>query len=1016
MRLASPVPCRFLLMLLALSWLPVSAQTVTASAFGSFSGSNGSSPNSIIQAADGSLYGTATYGGSSLTQTSCTDYRTGTAVACCVDSNNDNIGCGTIFKATTAGQPPAMLHSFSGNDGAFPTAIIQGGDGNFYGTTVSGGSSLADNTSCMDSNNNPSPCCLGSNIDSNLQANNVGCGTIFQITPAGVYSVVYNFTGLEDGAFPNALIQGSDTNFYSTSMPCNASSCSFSGSSPYGQIFQFVLSSAASGTPNTLYSFDSINSGAYPNAVIEGKKNTFYGTTVLGGGQVTNNSGCVFYGCGVVFQFTLSGASSGTLSDLCLLSNVIDPNPPACPQSDIRKRAPRPLIIRSQPGRGFPDGGETMSIYLSPNQLLVDKNDNLLGAIPPLNLTEQSCSTLANPTFTSNDTIFQCTSSGSITGFDTIAANSSSSVGVNGNFGQGTLLELGSDGNYYGASLNNIFQVTSASLANAPPSPLPPPPTFYDFSTATADGANPSALIQGGDGNFYGTAEQGGSDTTDCTGGCGTVFELTVTPTTVAPVQLSLSSASVAAGSSVTLSWRALNAFSTTLQQCYAFVQGGQTGAGNWTGLQTGTPGSDGYSGSVSLVPTQTGTYTFALTCGGVESGFATLTVTAPTGPAVTLTASPSSGVTYGQKVTLSASETPVESASDGYTWSIYDGTTALVTGAASSAAGSYTTMSPALSVGQHTFTAVYSSSQSGFASGTSNAVTVEVAKATTATALSASASSANLGSSVSFAATVSTTASGTPTGSVQFLDGSTVLGTASLSGGMASFSTTSLPASTDSITAVYSGDANFNTSTSPAVAVMVSAPNFSLTDNPTSLTIAAGSSGMTTITLTPVGGFTGTVGLSCSSGLPQYSSCSFSQPSLMATGSNTAVTSTLTIQTDVNNPAANLQKARSGIPPSRLLPMLGAGFLAGFPLIFGLRRRLVVVRRMHYILYPVVALALGFTVFVSGCGGGGSSSNNGNPTPTGVVTPAGTSMVVVSALTGTGMTAQTLTLTVTIQ
>jgi hypothetical protein len=93
------------------------------------------------------------------------------------------------------------------------------------------------------------------------------------------------------------------------------------------------------------------------------------------------------------------------------------------------------------------------------------------------------------------------------------------------------------------------------------------------------------------------------------------------------PIQLSFSSSSILANSSVTLNWNVLNAFSLTAQQCYAFVQNNAAGAGTWTGKQTGTAGSAGYSGSATITPTAPGVYTYALTCGGVESGFATLTV-----------------------------------------------------------------------------------------------------------------------------------------------------------------------------------------------------------------------------------------------------------------------------------------------------------------------------------------------------------------------------------------------------
>ena len=81
--------------------------------------------------------------------------------------------------------------------------------------------------------------------------------------------------------------------------------------------------------------------------------------------------------------------------------------------------------------------------------------------------------------------------------------------------------------------------------------------------------------------------------------------------------------------------------------------------------------------------------------------------------------------------------------------------------------------------------------------------------------------SSANpsvFGQSVTFTATVTANApgSGTPTGTVTFMDGSTTLGTGTLNGsGVATFSTSGLSVGSHSITAVYGGDTDFTTSTS---------------------------------------------------------------------------------------------------------------------------------------------------------------------------------------------------------
>jgi len=156
-----------------------------------------------------------------------------------------------------------------------------------------------------------------------------------------------------------------------------------------------------------------------------------------------------------------------------------------------------------------------------------------------------------------------------------------------------------------------------------------------------------------------------------------------------------------------------------------------------------------------------------------------------------------------------------------------------------------------------------------------------ELSTATT-TSISPSTNSISVGGSVTFTATVSPAGAA---GSVSFYNnGSTTpLGTATLSSGTGSFTTTSLPVGTNSIVGTYGG---INApSTSAAVAVTVTAP-YNMTPTPSALTVSAGQTVTTTITIAPVGGFTGTVNFtnstssnpgSCTAGLPAGALCSFS-------------------------------------------------------------------------------------------------------------------------------------------
>jgi uncharacterized repeat protein (TIGR03803 family) len=136
----------------------------------------------LVQAANGNFYGTTVYGGANTT---------------CI------AGCGTIFEITPTGAL-TTLYSFcsqpncaDGEPGGNPTALIQGSDGNLYGTTANGGNNNNGNSSCFLS---------------------YGCGTIFQITPGGTLTTLYDLcsqSGCLDGATPQGgLVQDTNGTFY----------------------------------------------------------------------------------------------------------------------------------------------------------------------------------------------------------------------------------------------------------------------------------------------------------------------------------------------------------------------------------------------------------------------------------------------------------------------------------------------------------------------------------------------------------------------------------------------------------------------------------------------------------------------------------------------------------------------------------------------------------------------------------------------------------------------------------
>lgn len=97
--------------------------------------------------------------------------------------------------------------------------------------------------------------------------------------------------------------------------------------------------------------------------------------------------------------------------------------------------------------------------------------------------------------------------------------------------------------------------------------------------------------------------------------------------------------------------------------------------------------------------------------------------------------------------------------------------------------------------------------------------MTAAVAKATPAVKLTSSSGTIKSGLAVTFKATLSNTVAAIgPGGSIQFYDGATLLGTGTVSNGSASFSTSSLIVGTHTITAVYSGDTNYQTATSSSL------------------------------------------------------------------------------------------------------------------------------------------------------------------------------------------------------
>ena len=205
------------------------------------------------------------------------------------------------------------------------------------------------------------------------------------------------------------------------------------------------------------------------------------------------------------------------------------------------------------------------------------------------------------------------------------------------------------------------------------------------------------------------------------------------------------------------------------------------------------------------------------------------VTVAATATSATVVTFSPSSPV-YGETVTLTATVTPISPLTTAPTGTVnfYNGSTLIASeplnvGASSSTA---TYQTSALPVGDNSITAQYSGDSTFTSSTSSPPVTVTVSKVTTTTTLSYTPTSPAYGTNVEFTAIVSESTEGPelPSGDVDFYNGTTLLQAVPLSEGEATYSTTALPVGSNSITATYVGDTNYDGSTStPATVVVVS-------------------------------------------------------------------------------------------------------------------------------------------------------------------------------------------------
>ena len=390
-----------------------------------------------------------------------------------------------------------------------------------------------------------------------------------------------------------------------------------------------------------------------------------------------------------------------------------------------------------------------------------------------------------------------------------------------------------------------------------------------------------------------------------------------------------------------------------------------------------------------------------------------------------TLSASTSTvaaGASDAVKITVASGSGSSTTAPTGTLTIVVDGATQSPTLSLTNGSASYTFSS--LIGGSHTITATYSGSSTYGTSSGSLSVTVTVVASTTA--LSATTTTPAVGASDVVTITVasgSSSSTATPTGSLTItVDGAPQTPALTLANGSATYPFSSATAGSHTIAAAYSGDSTYAASTGSVTVTVTAAPkSFKLAV--TSLGVPSGSSGTATVTITPQGGYTGTIAWIVSSNPTLTNGC-FSLPNTTVSGAS-PVTATLTVFTAASScpaPAVAAATTRNhallGVGPrssgsdeghrlSGLQAVQASMAMAGLVLFALLGRR-----SHKFAVMAAACILVVIGIAVSGCAGGGGGGGSSTSSPPTTATPTAAKGMYTVTITGTDASSITQTTT----